>query len=145
MSLIGTHLLLFTNDHADRPFLVIALSGYQSRAAPNASRDSKRSEGAFEIFCPGERTYQFVAKNSQSMHEWVEAIGESLKPNELRVRGRKPTFAEILELDSNEKMCKERMREEAEKYQDVMNSPKVRGEEDNLELESLGVIICLFM
>ncbi|XP_058790806.1 uncharacterized protein LOC131664007 [Phymastichus coffea] len=127
VSLVGIHLLLFANDRESRPYIVIPLRGYKSRAAPDAlSRDPRRSEGAFEIYCPGERTFQFIAKNSQEMREWVDAINESLEPSDMKVKVRKTTFAEILELESNERRCIERIREEAEKYQDVLNSPKAK-------------------
>ncbi|XP_001604719.1 uncharacterized protein LOC100121133 [Nasonia vitripennis] len=127
VSLLGSHLLLFANERESRPYLVIPLRGYKSRPAPGAlARDPRRSEGAFEIYCPGDRTFQFVAKTAQEMKEWVAAVTESLEPEECGGRSatRAATFAEILELESTERMCIERVKEEKEKYQDVLNSPK---------------------
>ena len=58
------------------------------------------------------------------MREWVDAVTDSLEP-EGRVKTRAATFAEILEIDANEKIASEMVKEEKEKYQDVLNSPKV--------------------
>lgn len=126
--MLGSHLLLYANERESRPYLVIPLRGYKSRPAPGAlARDPRRSEGAFEIYCPGDRTFQFVAKTAQEMKEWVASVTESLEPEECGGRSatRAATFAEILELESTERMCIERVKEEKEKYQDVLNSPKV--------------------
>jgi hypothetical protein len=60
------------------------------------------------------------------MREWVEVISESFRLEDgFRMKARAATFVEILELESNERMCIERVKEEKEKYQDVLNSPKV--------------------
>lgn len=127
VSLVGSHLLLYANERESRPHLVVPLRGYKSRPAPSAlARDPKRSEAAFEIYCPGDRTFQFVAKTPQEMNDWVEIVSQSLEPEaEVSGKPRIPTFVEILELESNERMCIEKVKEEKEKYQDGLNAPKV--------------------
>lgn len=121
-------MLLYANDRESRPYLVVPLRGYSSRPAPSAlARDPKRSESAFEIYCPGDRTFQFVAKSPQDMKDWVEVVSQSLEPEtEMGTRPRVPTFVEILELESNERMCIEKVKEEKEKYQDGLNTARVR-------------------
>lgn len=123
---MGTHLLLYANEREGRPYDVQPLRGFKARPAPGAlARDTRRSEAAFEIYCPGEHTLQFVAKNVQEMRDWLDAVATSLEPPESGGSMRAATFAEILELDANERMCIERVKEEKEKYQDVLGSPKV--------------------
>ena len=91
------------------------------------SRDPRRSESAFEVYCPGDRTFQFAAKSPQEMRDWIDAVTTSLEgeDSESKGRARAATFGEILQLDANEKACIEKVKEEKEKYQDVVGSLKV--------------------
>ncbi|CAB0029374.1 unnamed protein product [Trichogramma brassicae] len=125
--LCGTHLLLFANERGSRPYLVAPLRGYKSRAAPDAiPRDPRRSEAAFEVYCPGDRTFRFSAKSVAEMRDWVETISACLNSNGddesdhgSGFRPRAATFGELLELDATERACMEMVKEEKEKYQDV--------------------------
>lgn len=59
VGLIESCLLIYGNDRDNRPHDVLPIRGYMARAAPNAiPKDHRRSESAFEIFCPGSRTFQ---------------------------------------------------------------------------------------
>ncbi|KAJ8667979.1 hypothetical protein QAD02_009642 [Eretmocerus hayati] len=115
-SLVGNHLLLYANERESRPMLVIGLRGYSSRAAPDTmGKETRRGESAFELYCPGDRTFQFVAKNNQEMREWLQAFKHRSNSDENNGSegSRKPrSLSEILELESNERMCIERVRQE---------------------------------
>ncbi|CAK9802525.1 Src kinase-associated phosphoprotein 2 [Anthophora plagiata] len=83
VGLVGTHLLIYGNDRDNRPYTILPIRGYMARAAPNAIlRDQRRSESAFEIFRPGNRTFQFVAKTPKDMEEWVRKICELVEKGE---------------------------------------------------------------
>nr|XP_033331076.1 uncharacterized protein LOC117223062 [Megalopta genalis] len=74
VAMIGSHLLIYGNDRDNRPHMILPLHNYMARAAPNA--DQRRSESTFEIFSPGSRTYQFVARTPKDMQQWVAKICE---------------------------------------------------------------------
>ncbi|XP_078040667.1 uncharacterized protein LOC144471938 [Augochlora pura] len=74
VAMLGSHLLIYGNDRDNRPHMILSLHNYMARAAPNA--DQRRSESTFEIFCPGSRTYQFVARTPKDMEQWVAKICE---------------------------------------------------------------------
>ncbi|XP_076760617.1 uncharacterized protein LOC143429093 [Xylocopa sonorina] len=77
VGLVGLHLLIYGNDRDNRPSLVLPIRGYMARAAPNAiPRDQRRSETTFELFRPGSRTFQFVARSRNDMEEWINKICE---------------------------------------------------------------------
>ncbi|XP_076169963.1 uncharacterized protein LOC143148012 [Ptiloglossa arizonensis] len=77
VGLVGLHLLIYESDHDNRPYKILPIRGYMARAAPNAiSRDQRKSESTFEIFRPGNRTLQFVAKSPKDMEDWVMKISE---------------------------------------------------------------------
>ncbi|CAL7936172.1 unnamed protein product [Xylocopa violacea] len=77
VGLIGLHLLIYGNDRDNRPSIVLPIRGYMARAAPNAiPRDQRRSESTFELFRPGSRTFQFVARSRNDMEEWITKICE---------------------------------------------------------------------
>ncbi|XP_076248968.1 uncharacterized protein LOC143188524 [Calliopsis andreniformis] len=77
VGLIGHHLLIYNSDRDTRPHTILPIRGYMARPAPNAvPRDQRKSEATFEIFCPGNRTFQFVARTSQDMEQWVTKICE---------------------------------------------------------------------
>ncbi|KAL7307062.1 hypothetical protein TKK_0000801 [Trichogramma kaykai] len=143
--LCGTHLLLFANERGSRPYLVAPLRGYKSRAAPDAiPRDPRRSEAAFEVYCPGDRTFRFSAKSVAEMRDWVETISACLDSNgdesdhqgSSGFRSRAATFGELLELDATERACMEMVKEEKEKYQDVnlpMQLVRSRSKDDSVK------------
>ncbi|XP_017794152.1 PREDICTED: uncharacterized protein LOC108575769 [Habropoda laboriosa] len=77
VGLVGSHLLIYGNVRDNRPCTILPIRGYMARAAPNATpRDQRRSESTFEIFRPGNRTFQFVAQTPKDMEEWVRKICE---------------------------------------------------------------------
>ncbi|XP_076286866.1 uncharacterized protein LOC143212211 isoform X2 [Lasioglossum baleicum] len=77
VGLVGSHLLIYGNDRDSRPYMVLPIRGYMARAAPNANlRDQRKSESTFEIFCPGNKTFQFVARTPKDMEQWVAKICE---------------------------------------------------------------------
>ncbi|KAG7211158.1 hypothetical protein KM043_010482 [Ampulex compressa] len=75
--LVGSHLLLYGCERDNRPQTIQAMHGYMARPAPNsAPRDQRKSESAFEIFRPGSRTMQFIARTPKDMEQWVAKICE---------------------------------------------------------------------
>ncbi|XP_050582355.1 uncharacterized protein LOC126918474 isoform X1 [Bombus affinis] len=77
VGLVGLHLLIYGNDRDNRPCTILPIQGYMARPAPNAiPRDQRRSESTFEIFRPGNRTFQFSAKTRKDMEQWVTKICE---------------------------------------------------------------------
>ncbi|XP_066581334.1 uncharacterized protein [Prorops nasuta] len=77
LALVGSYLLIYGNERDTKPFLVLSIKGYSARAASSIlNRDSRKSEreSAFEIYCPGNKTYQLVAKTSKDMEEWIKHI-----------------------------------------------------------------------
>nr|KAF7416796.1 hypothetical protein H0235_011327 [Vespula pensylvanica] len=54
---------------------VQGIRGYSGRPAPNiVPRDQRRSEAAFEIFKPGNKTLQFIARTPKDMEQWVAKV-----------------------------------------------------------------------
>ncbi|XP_008550830.1 uncharacterized protein LOC103573488 [Microplitis demolitor] len=75
VGLVGTHLLLYATKNDKQPSDVISIRGYSARPATDyAPRDSERSKSAFEIFCPGDKTYQFIARTPKEMEQWIAII-----------------------------------------------------------------------
>lgn len=96
--IVGNHLLVYNSEQDSRPHLVVLLQGYRGRPISGAS-DPQTS---FEIFCPGDRTFQFVARTSREMDEWIkvlEKLQQALGPD--RKSKKNQTFVEILDLKSN--------------------------------------------
>lgn len=52
----------------------IALTMYEARPFVYASKDASKKDAAFEIVCPGKKTYQFIAFNVKDMKQWISAI-----------------------------------------------------------------------
>lgn len=52
----------------------IALSQYEARPFVYAAKDASKKDAAFEIVCPGKKTYQFIAFNTKDMKQWISAI-----------------------------------------------------------------------
>ncbi|KAI4493127.1 hypothetical protein M0802_009677 [Mischocyttarus mexicanus] len=74
-TLVGSHLLIYGNERDNKPYVVKAVRGYSGRPAPNiVPRDQRRSEAAFEIFKPGNKTLQFIARTPKDMEQWVAKI-----------------------------------------------------------------------
>lgn len=77
IALMGTHLLVYRNERNARPYAIYPIRGYMARPAPNLiPRDRRRSESAFEMYCPGNETLQFVARTRKEMDQWIAKIGE---------------------------------------------------------------------
>ncbi|XP_032670135.1 uncharacterized protein LOC116843656 [Odontomachus brunneus] len=77
VALVGSHLLIYRNERHARPGTIYPIRGYMARPAPNLlPRDQQKSDSAFEIFCPGNETLQFIARTSKDMHQWVAKICE---------------------------------------------------------------------
>lgn len=96
--IVGNHMLVYNSEQDSRPHSVIPLLGYRGRPISGAS-DPQTS---FEIFCPGDRTFQFVARTSRDMDEWIEALEKlqrALDPD--RNSKKSQTFVEILDLKPN--------------------------------------------
>ncbi|XP_015171676.1 PREDICTED: uncharacterized protein LOC107063975 [Polistes dominula] len=75
VALVRSHLLIYGNEGDNKPYVVQGLRGYSSRPAPSIiPRDQKRSEAAFEIFKPGNKTLQFIARTPKDMEQWVAKI-----------------------------------------------------------------------
>lgn len=75
VALVGSHLLIYGNERDNKPYIVKGIRGYSGRPAPNiVQRDQKRSETAFEIFKPGNKTLQFIARTPKDMDQWVAKI-----------------------------------------------------------------------
>ncbi|CAL7947052.1 unnamed protein product [Xylocopa violacea] len=87
VGLVGLHLLIYGNDRDNRPSTVLPIRGYMARIAPNAiPRDQRRSESTFELFRPGSRTFQFVAKNRNDMEEWITKICELVNKEKTKLK-----------------------------------------------------------
>lgn len=104
--IIGVHLLLYNSEQDTRPYLVVPLQGYKGRPT---NRASDQHSASFEIFCPGEKTYQFVAKSSRDMEEWIEVLDklqQALDPDKSNFKKgfRDATFIEILDLKSSRQL-----------------------------------------
>lgn len=98
--IVGIHLLLYNSEQDSRPYLVVPLQGYKGRPI---NRASDQHSASFEIFCPGEKTFQFVAKSSRDMEEWIEVLDklqQALDPDSKSSKKsfRDATFIEILDL-----------------------------------------------
>lgn len=52
----------------------IVLSQYEARPFVYAAKDASKKDAAFEIVCPGKKTYQFIAFNTKDMKQWISAI-----------------------------------------------------------------------
>lgn len=53
----------------------IALNMYEARPFVYAgAKDASKKDAAFEIVCPGKKTYQFIAFNTKDMKQWISAI-----------------------------------------------------------------------
>lgn len=75
VALVGSHLLIYGNERDSKPHIVQGIRGYSGRPAPNiVTNDQQRSEAAFEIFKPGNKTLQFIARTSKDMKQWVAKI-----------------------------------------------------------------------
>ncbi|CAH1396848.1 unnamed protein product [Nezara viridula] len=69
--LSGSELYLYPGRSESRPASVIQLEGYIARPA------TSHKPFAFEIVCPGKKTYQFTACSEEEMSSWVEAVTDA--------------------------------------------------------------------
>lgn len=77
ISLVGSYLLIYRNDRANRPYSIYPIRGYMARSAPNMMpNDRQKSESAFEICCPGSETLQFIARTPKDMDQWIAKFCE---------------------------------------------------------------------
>ncbi|XP_021938517.1 src kinase-associated phosphoprotein 2-like isoform X2 [Zootermopsis nevadensis] len=71
----GHVVLLYNSERDAKPSSSFDVQGYDARPlTTNNYKDPKRKVSAFEIVCPGKRTYQFVARTAKDMGQWVVAI-----------------------------------------------------------------------
>lgn len=136
VGLLGSYLLIYGNEKDSRPNAVVPIRGYRGRPAPSV--DSKRSDSAFEIFCPGHKTLQFVAKSPEEMEEWVAIICEtSTRENDNKTRLRESSLLEITQLEQKDRKNSESSVIE-ERYQDADFRPS-RSKENLLCLPSIRI------
>lgn len=77
VALVGSHMLIYRNERHTRPGAIYPIRGYMARPAPNLlTRDRQKSDLAFEIYCPGNETLQFIARTPKDMHQWVARVCE---------------------------------------------------------------------
>ncbi|XP_076675584.1 uncharacterized protein LOC143372856 [Andrena cerasifolii] len=124
VGLVGRHLLIYGNNRDNRPSTILPIRGYMARAAPNAiARDQRKSESAFEIFCPGSRTFQFVAKTPLDMEQWVMKIcelgDEKKNKNNEHPKANATLIAVALESDAPQSESRQDSNFQEEQYQDV--------------------------
>ncbi|KAK0177031.1 hypothetical protein PV328_001121 [Microctonus aethiopoides] len=123
IGLVGTHLLLYATKHDKRPRNIISIRGYSARASPNAiPRDLERSKSAFEIFSPGNRTFQFTARSPKEMVQWIAVICRAGNASAIALKKFAETNTELI----NDTIRSVNSRCSNEQYQDVgcMNSEK---------------------
>lgn len=58
--LLGHSLYVYSSDKDAKPILEVDVEGYQAR--PVGLKDSPKKDSSFEIFCPGNKTYQVNLK-----------------------------------------------------------------------------------
>ncbi|XP_043461230.1 uncharacterized protein LOC122497900 [Leptopilina heterotoma] len=137
IGLLGSYLLIYGSEKDSRPNAVVPIRGYRGRPAPSV--DSKRSDSAFEIFCPGHKTLQFVAKTPEEMEEWVAIICEtSARENDNKTRLRGSSFTETAQLEQKERKSSESSLKD-EKYQDADFRPSSLSRENLLSLRIKSV------
>ncbi|XP_034952513.1 uncharacterized protein [Chelonus insularis] len=77
IGLVGRHLLIYNTKHDKHPAEVISIRGYSARPVTDViSRDLDRNKPAFEIFCLGDKTYQFIAKHPKEAEQWIAIINK---------------------------------------------------------------------
>lgn len=57
----------------------ISLSLYEARPFVYSTKDASKKDAAFEIVCPGKKTYQFIAFNAKDMKQWISTIERNSK------------------------------------------------------------------
>ncbi|XP_022208058.2 uncharacterized protein LOC111064613 isoform X2 [Nilaparvata lugens] len=77
-ALVGRLLYIYTNEKESKPVAEICVESYQARPVATKS-ESPKKDCSFEIFCPGNKTYQFTAPSNNEMDQWVTAICEAGK------------------------------------------------------------------
>ncbi|KAK0180587.1 hypothetical protein PV327_002954 [Microctonus hyperodae] len=135
IGLVGTHLLLYATKHDKRPSDIISIRGYSARASPNAiPRDLERSKSAFEIFSPGNRTFQFTARSPKEMEQWIAVICRTGNASAVALKTLAETNTELINDITRSSVTSINARSSNEQYQDVgsINSRK--------SLESVKVI-----
>lgn len=126
IGLLGSYLLIYGSEKDSRPNAVVPIRGYRGRPAPSV--DSKRSDSAFEIFCPGHKTLQFVAKTREEMEEWVAIICEtSSRENDNKTRIRGSSLTETAQVEQKERKSSESSIKD-EKCQDTDVRPSLSRE-----------------
>ncbi|XP_014209693.1 uncharacterized protein LOC106640245 isoform X2 [Copidosoma floridanum] len=118
ISLVGSHLLLYGSEKDNRPHSVLPLQKYRCRAAPGSlARDRRHKNTTFELYCPGERTYQFAAKSDQQMRDWIAAVTKC-HVDEAKDTLKTDAIGPVMELRSK---CVEQVKERIrQNYEDVL-------------------------
>jgi hypothetical protein len=72
----GHVVLLYNSERDAKPNSSFDIKGFEARPLTVIShKDPKKKDSAFEIVCPGKKTYQFIARTAKDMNQWVTAIG----------------------------------------------------------------------
>lgn len=91
IALVGSHLLVYRSERHNRPQAIYPIRGYMARPAPNLlPRDRQKSESAFEIYCPGSETLQFIARTPKDMDQWIAKVCEVGCANEAATKDEGP-------------------------------------------------------
>ncbi|RZF39711.1 hypothetical protein LSTR_LSTR003953 [Laodelphax striatellus] len=77
-ALVGRLLFIYTSEKESKPVAEISVENYQARPVSTKS-ESPKKDCSFEIFCPGNKTYQFTAPSNNEMDQWVAAISQAGK------------------------------------------------------------------
>ncbi|KAF6208755.1 hypothetical protein GE061_014494 [Apolygus lucorum] len=64
-------LTLYSGPNETRALSTICLETYQARPASQG-----KSSGVFELFSPGNKTYQFIASDTEDMNSWISAFND---------------------------------------------------------------------
>ncbi|XP_063219398.1 src kinase-associated phosphoprotein 2-A-like [Bacillus rossius redtenbacheri] len=76
--LVEHTLLLYTGERDTKPVFSLNVQGFSARRATNIlTKDQKKKDLCFEVVCPGQKTYHFIARTVKDMDQWVAAICEA--------------------------------------------------------------------
>ncbi|XP_011299436.1 uncharacterized protein [Fopius arisanus] len=117
VGLVGTYLLIYDNKDSKKPREISSIRGFSARPAPSLLiGDSDRSKSAFEIFCPGSKTLQYIGRAPKDMEQWVAAInriGTGVQTDKSNTEMQKTLLEQLVpSFDSNSTISEEQ-------YQDI--------------------------
>ncbi|XP_011146446.2 uncharacterized protein LOC105187375 isoform X1 [Harpegnathos saltator] len=77
IALMGSHLLIYRSERHGRPSAIYPIRGYMARPATSLlPRDRQKSDLAFEMYCPGSETLQFIARTPKDTAQWIAKVCE---------------------------------------------------------------------